>query len=167
MKRDAEGHDEHDRVEALVGCEGEQRARRDPPAADHGEEEEGEPAVGHDRRRLGRARRHDVRVEQVGELDVARHAPRLLLPHQEIRGVLVVLAGLGRLPLEHDLRDALREAAEGEGREEVEEDEEAVDPGAVPVRVEVLEGPQHEGRLVEDLAVVGVAAVLGESDALR
>ena len=94
MKRDAQRHDEHDRVEALIGGEGEQGARRGPPAADHAEEEEGEPAVGHDRRRLGRARRHHVGVEQVGQLDVRGHAPRLLLPHQEVGGVLVVLTRL-------------------------------------------------------------------------
>ena len=37
-----------------------------------------------------------------------------------------------------------------------------VDPGAV-VGVEVLKGPEDERGLVEDLAVVGVAAALGES----
>ena len=94
MKRDAEWYDEHDWVEALISREGEKSARRGPPAADHAEEEEGEPAVGHDRRRLRRARRHDVGVEQVGQLDVAGHSPRLLLPHQEVGGVLMVLGRL-------------------------------------------------------------------------
>ena len=37
-----------------------------------------------------------------------------------------------------------------------------VDPGAV-VGVEVLEGPENKRGLVEHLAVVGVAAALGES----
>ena len=81
VKGDAKWNDEHNWVETLIGGKGEHGARRGPPAADHAEEEEGEPAVGHDRRRPGRARRHDVGVEQVGQLDVAGHATRLLLPY--------------------------------------------------------------------------------------
>ena len=120
----------------------------------HEEQEGGQQEVVDRSGRLGGAVEQDVRVEEVAELDTSRsHVLVALLQHHALRvGVIPVL--LAPLSLQHVSHRLSGHRSQQEGRGQVQEDPDAVQPPGV---VQDHPGqPQHDGGLVEDDPGVGI-----------